>query len=48
MPGYVHCGCRDCMETTIGEPGELCDECEEAGCDPNSECLVVQIEEEES
>jgi hypothetical protein len=30
--GYIYCACRDCFEITIGTPGELCDDCEQAGC----------------
>ncbi len=26
------------METTIGEPGDFCDDCQAAGCEPDSEC----------
>lgn len=36
--GYVDCGCRDCLETTIGEAGDFCDDCQAAGCEPDSEC----------
>lgn len=35
---YRPCACRDCFETAIGEPGAMCHECEEAGCEPDSEC----------
>lgn len=42
MSGYVNCACRDCFEIAIsGDDGEpaLCNECEEAGCEPNDgEC----------
>lgn len=38
MSGYIDCGCRDCSEITIGEQGEFCDECVEAGCEEDSEC----------
>src|SRR5687767_439336 len=39
MSGYVDCGCRDCFEVAIGEPGALCWACEEAGCEcGNGEC----------
>jgi hypothetical protein len=31
--GYRPCACRDCMETAIGEPGALCLDCEEHGCE---------------
>ena len=37
--GYNPCFCRDCFNTTIGPAGELCDDCEEAGCDPTQGCL---------
>ncbi len=30
--GYIDCGCRDCFDTAIGLPGDLCALCEEAGC----------------
>lgn len=36
--GYNHCGCRDCFNVVVGEPGELCDDCIEADCDPKCEC----------
>lgn len=36
--GYHPCGCRDCFEIAIGEPGEFCWECEEAGCEEGEEC----------
>lgn len=38
--GYQPCGCRDCLEIAIGEPGAMCWECEESGCEPDSECKV--------
>jgi hypothetical protein len=40
MPsGYVDCGCRDCFDIAIGEPGALCNDCEAAGCEANNgEC----------
>lgn len=41
MSGYVWCGCRDCMEIAVGEPGVLCVECAEAGClGPEHDCGV--------
>jgi len=40
MSGYVHCACGTCFETTIGEPGDLCQECQDAGCEPEMECRV--------
>jgi len=38
--GYHNCACRDCFELYVGEPGELCDDCEEAGCEPDDECCA--------
>ena len=38
--GYIDCGCRDCFEIAIGEPGEFCHECIEAGCEPDKECCA--------
>lgn len=35
--GYRNCACRDCFEIAIGEPGALCSECEEAGCEAGTE-----------
>lgn len=36
MSGYVHCACRDCFAIDfIGEPGDFCEECVEAGCHEN-------------
>jgi len=32
MAGYTDCACRDCFELIIGESGDYCDECIEAGC----------------
>jgi hypothetical protein len=36
MSGYKYCDCRDCFELTCG--AEFCHGCEEAGCEPDSEC----------
>ena len=36
--GYIHCACRDCMDVTIGLPGEFCSDCVDAGCEPNEKC----------
>lgn len=36
--GYLPCACRDCMEIAIGLTGAMCHDCEEAGCEPDSEC----------
>ncbi len=30
--GYGHCACRDCFEIVVGEEGDFCDDCIEAGC----------------
>ena len=39
MSGYTPCACRDCMQTAIGTQGlAMCSECEESGCEPDSEC----------
>lgn len=39
--GYVPCACRDCREIAIGKRGEaVCVECEEAGCELDSECKL--------
>jgi hypothetical protein len=45
--GYRPCACRDCFEIAIGEAGALCHLCEDAGCDPASECLVANDGPEE-
>ena len=37
MSGYQNCACRDCFEIYVGEPGELCHLCEDAGCDAEGE-----------
>jgi hypothetical protein len=39
MSGYIMCTCRDCFE--IGIDG-MCWECEEAGCDLDSECQRLE------
>lgn len=36
--GGNSCFCRDCFNITIGPAGELCDDCEEADCDPTNKC----------
>ena len=39
------CGCPACPETLIGEPGMVCDLCDEAGCGlMDSECSVPTCE----
>jgi RNA polymerase subunit RPABC4/transcription elongation factor Spt4 len=35
---YRFCACRDCFEIIIGPEGDVCDECGEAGCEPDMEC----------
>jgi hypothetical protein len=51
MSGYTHCACRDCMETVMSDDmahPDLCSDCEEAGCEPDSECCVEpELEEME-
>lgn len=54
MTGYYHCACRDCMEILVGEEGDFCDECIEAGCpdyqgqkDMSQECQKREIIHEE-
>lgn len=42
--GYTHCKCRDCFNITID--GGLCDECEEAGCEPGHGCLAPHAYEQ--
>lgn len=32
MAGYVHCHCRDCFDLLVGDPGEFCADCTDAGC----------------
>ncbi len=44
--GYIWCRCRDCTEQVVSNDDsdpDFCEECEEAGCEDNSEC---QKEEE--
>jgi hypothetical protein len=41
--GYVSCACRDCFDIAIAsndesEPAAMCGDCEDAGCEPDSEC----------
>lgn len=45
--GYTSCKCEDCFEIAISEDmtkPEFCWECEEAGCDGESECQVCREE----
>lgn len=28
MAGYQPCGCRDCFEIAVGEPGAMCSDCQ--------------------
>lgn len=30
--GYTTCQCRDCFELTVGETGDYCQACLDAGC----------------
>ena len=32
MAGYMDCTCRDCFALIVGDSGDYCDECIEAGC----------------
>lgn len=48
MSGYTHCACRDCFEIAISDDEnvpELCNECEEAGCDSTGQsgCQVENL-----
>ena len=36
--GYHFCHCRDCFELVVGVSTDLCDLCEEAGCEKGKEC----------
>jgi hypothetical protein len=49
--GYTHCACRDCMNEVVSDDmahPDLCSDCEEAGCEPDSECCVEpELEESE-
>lgn len=39
--GYTECRCRDCFEIAISDDEnnpDLCLDCEEAGCEGDSEC----------
>lgn len=44
--GYMDCGCPTCFGIAIGESGSptpvLCLVCEDAGCDGESDCRVVE------
>jgi hypothetical protein len=46
--GYTDCKCRDCFETAISDTDspDFCWECEEAGCEEDSECSVERSEDE--
>lgn len=47
--GYVSCACRDCFETAIGVAGvDMCTECDEAGCEHNSECNVERDDSDDT
>jgi len=47
MAGYIHCACETCFEITVGDPGELCSFCGDAGCAPEQECSVLPEMEED-
>lgn len=36
--GYNYCACQCCFELYVGEPGEMCDDCDVAGCDVDGDC----------
>jgi len=39
--GYTSCACRDCFDIAVSDDvsaPDLCGECEEAGCEADSEC----------
>ena len=39
--GYTDCACRDCFDVTVSSDvsnPEMCHDCEDAGCAPDSEC----------
>lgn len=40
MSGYIDCGCRDCFGIAIGKPGDMCSDCEDAGCEKDQTCSV--------
>lgn len=44
MSGYVPCGCCECFEIAIGEPGQFCDECIEAECVASEGCDVERFD----
>lgn len=47
MSGYADCQCRDCFEIAItsDDGTHFCRECEEAKCEPDSECQIPMEEE---
>lgn len=48
MSGYTNCRCRDCFEIAISDDEAVpafCWECEEAGCEEDSECQVDHLDE---
>lgn len=41
--GYTYCGCPGCFNEVVSDDmdhPDLCDECEEAGCDGEGDCEV--------
>ena len=40
--GYVECAC--CSDVIIGYPGELCDDCWQAECEPDEGCNILTCE----
>lgn len=51
LSGYTPCACRDCTGTAIAtatEHPDFCNDCEEAGCERDSECSQEPDLEEES
>lgn len=47
--GYTDCACRDCFETVVSDDmahPDLCDACEEAGCDGEGECQAFVGDDE--
>lgn len=47
MTGYASCPCRDCFDVAMD--GDLCGDCEEAGCDADgqAECCRDDAYEDE-
>ncbi len=49
--GYVYCACRDSFEVAISDDEDegvtFCNECEDAGCEEDSECSREDFFEDE-